>query len=60
MESTGVYWIPVWNALEGRSLSLTLVNARRKFPISPTENSPALAEWWLTVSGYWLHHDNVR
>jgi len=26
MESTGVYWIPVWNALEGRSLSLTLVN----------------------------------
>jgi transposase len=26
MESTGVYWIPVWNVLEGRSLSLTLVN----------------------------------
>jgi len=26
MESTGVYWIPVWNALEGQSLSLTLVN----------------------------------
>jgi transposase len=26
MESTGVYWIPVWNVLEGRSLSLRLVN----------------------------------
>jgi transposase len=26
MESTGVYWIPVWNVLEGGSLSLTLVN----------------------------------
>jgi len=26
MESTGVYWIPVWNVLEGGSLILTLVN----------------------------------
>lgn len=26
MESTGIYWIPVWNVLEGGSLELTLVN----------------------------------
>jgi transposase len=26
MESTGVYWIPVWNILEGGSLDLMLVN----------------------------------
>jgi transposase len=26
MESTGVYWIPVWNILEGGALELTLVN----------------------------------
>jgi len=26
MESTGVYWIPVWNVLEGRGLHLMLVN----------------------------------
>jgi transposase len=26
MESTGVYWIPVWNILEGSSLELMLVN----------------------------------
>jgi transposase len=26
MESTGVYWIPVWNVLEGRGLELMLVN----------------------------------
>lgn len=26
MESTGVYWIPVWNILEGGSLNLMLVN----------------------------------
>jgi transposase len=26
MESTGVYWIPVWNILEGGSLELMLVN----------------------------------
>lgn len=28
MESTGVYWKPVWNLLEGRVASLILVNAR--------------------------------
>src|SRR5262245_6506133 len=27
MESTGVYWRPIWNLLEGR-FALTLVNAR--------------------------------
>jgi transposase len=26
MESTGVYWMPIWNVLEGGSLDLTLVN----------------------------------
>ena len=26
MESTGVYWIPVWNVLESKRLELTLVN----------------------------------
>ncbi len=26
MESTGVYWIPIWNVLEGRGLELMLVN----------------------------------
>lgn len=30
MESTGVYWIPVWNALErGRRFELALVNPQR-------------------------------
>ncbi len=27
------------------------VNAGRKIPVSPIENSPAPTEWWLTVSG---------
>ena len=29
MESTGVYWKPIWNALEG-SLTLLLVNAQHR------------------------------
>jgi transposase len=38
MESTGVYWKPVWNLLEGR-LSLMLVNARevRQLPGRKTD-----------------------
>jgi hypothetical protein len=33
------------------------VNAGRKLPISPVENSPALVEWWLTVSGQGFHYE---
>ena len=34
------------------------VNANRNSPISPTENSPAPAEWWLTVPSNLVHHGN--
>jgi transposase len=39
MESTGVYWRPVWNLLEGRVPSLMLVNARevRQLPGRKTD-----------------------
>jgi transposase len=39
MESTGVYWKPVWNLLEGRVASLMLVNARevRQLPGRKTD-----------------------
>jgi transposase len=30
MESTGVYWRPIWNVLEGHGLTLLLVNPARK------------------------------
>ena len=36
MESTGVYWKPVWNILEGQ-VELLLVNARH---LEPTLSSP--------------------
>jgi len=28
MEATGVYWVPVWNVLEGAGLQLVLINLR--------------------------------
>ncbi len=35
-----------------KSATAIACQRKRKFPISPTESSPALAEWWLTVSGH--------
>jgi transposase len=29
MESTGIYWVPVWNVLEGASFSMMLVNPQQ-------------------------------
>src|SRR5271157_3887850 len=28
MEATGIYWVPVWNVLEGAGLQLVLINLR--------------------------------
>jgi len=58
MESTGVYWKPVWNVLEGRRLQLRLVNAQhvRNVPGKKTDckDSQWLAELeqvgWLSGS----------
>lgn len=45
MESTGLYWKPVWNVLEGFDLDLTLANAHhvKKLPGRKTDMKDA--EW---------------
>ncbi len=44
MESTGVYWIPIYQKLERAGLEVVLVNARhlKRVP-EPAEGSPS---WW--------------
>jgi transposase len=44
MESTGVYWIPVWNVLEGR-FKLTLENAQRLKKVPGRKDDVTDAEW---------------
>jgi transposase len=48
MESTGVYWIPVFEVLEARGLSVCLVNARHiKNVPGPLRESDNLDCQWL-------------
>lgn len=56
MESTGVYWKPVWNLLEGRVGSLMLVNARlfRNVPGRKTDTNDA--QWLAQL----LQHGLLR
>jgi len=44
MERTGVYWIPVWNVLEGR-FKLTLENAQRLKKVPGRKDDVSDAEW---------------
>src|SRR5215470_12063774 len=44
MESTGVYWIPVWNVLEGR-FKLTLENAQHLKKVPGRKDDISDAEW---------------
>jgi transposase len=44
MESTGVYWVPVWHILEGR-FDLTLVNPRHMRQVPGRKTDVKDAEW---------------
>ncbi|WP_373458987.1 transposase [Peribacillus sp. V2I11] len=44
MESTGVYWKPIWNILEG-SLHLVLANARHVKNVPGRKTDVKDAEW---------------
>src|SRR5262245_40795270 len=44
MESTGVYWVPVWNVLEGK-FQLLLVNAQHLKKVPGRKDDVGDAEW---------------
>src|SRR5262245_5702049 len=44
MESTGIYWIPVWNVLEGQ-FKLTLTNAQYLKKVPGRKDDQGDAEW---------------
>jgi transposase len=45
MESTGVYWVPVWNVLEGQFEKLLLVNAQHLKKVPGRKDDQIDAEW---------------
>ena len=55
MESTGVYWQPIWNVLEGR-LELLLVNARHVKAVPGRKTDVRDAEWLAEL----LRHGLLR
>lgn len=44
MESTGIYWVPVWNILEGQ-FKLTLANAQHLKKVPGRKDDQSDAEW---------------
>lgn len=52
MESTGVYWKPIWNVLEERGFTLLLANARHIQAVPGRKTDVRDCEWIATL----LHH----
>jgi transposase len=53
MESTGVYWKPIWNILEGH-LDLLLVNARHLKTVPGRKTDVKDGEWIAQLMQYGL------
>ena len=56
MESTGVYWIPVYEVLEGRKLDLFLVDARHLKNVPGHKSDVSDSQWIQTLHSYGLLH----
>lgn len=54
MESTGVYWIPVYDILEERGIEVCLVNARHLKNVSGRKTDVADCEWLYQLHSYGL------
>jgi transposase len=56
MESTGVYWIPVYEVLETRKLDLYLVDARHLKNVPGHKSDVSDSQWIQTLHSYGLLH----
>jgi transposase len=60
MESTGVYWIPVFQILEGRGLEVLLVNARHVKNVSGRKSDVSDCQWLQQLHSYGLLAGSFR
>ena len=60
MESTGVYWIPVYEVLEARGFVVSLVNARHLKNVPGRKTDVADCEWIQQLHTYGLLRSSFR
>jgi transposase len=60
MESTGVYWIPVYELLEERGFEVYLVDARKVKNVSGRKDDQTDAEWLQTLHTFGLLRSAFR
>jgi transposase len=60
MESTGVYWIPIYDILEARGFEVYLVNARHLKNVSGRKTDILDCQWIQQLHTYGLLHASFR
>lgn len=60
MESTGIYWIPVFEILERRGFAVSLVNARHLKQVPGRKSDVSDCEWLQQLHTYGLLHRSFR
>ena len=60
LESTGVYWIAVFEILEARGLEVCLVNARHVKHVAGHKSDIQDCQWWQQLHGYGLLRASFR
>jgi transposase len=53
MQSTGVYWIPLYEILEERGLEVYLVNARHTKNLPGRKSDVQESQWLLKIAHLW-------
>ncbi len=60
MESTGVYWIPLYELLESRGFTVLLVNARHVKNVSGRKSDVLDCQWLQQLMSFGLLHGAFR
>lgn len=60
MESTGVYWIPIYDLLEARGLQVALVNAHHLKIVPGRKSDVQDCQWIQRLHSYGLLHGSFR
>ena len=60
MESTGVYWIPLYEILEARGFTVYLVNARHAKNLPGRKNDEADAQWLRRLHAFGMLNNSFR
>ena len=60
MQSTGVYWIPLYDILEERGFEVFLVNARHTKNLPGRKSDVQESQWLMKLHTYGLLRDSFR